>query len=304
MYPNNGRDARAWMVLLAVSCLMGLLILPGLASAQEEVIEAGDAPTSWNNFAALMTAYPAGGPLGVQANFPVVVFPSAPASPDGYGMCHLWGPSYLGPPVMPSKTPEFDADNGFDADGVNNIDPVANTPDQDGHDDGVVFPSVLPDCGIVNITVRGVAAGDQYVNAWFDWNRDGDWNDGSVCGCGDNEWAVQDFQVPAGVFSVSIPIVPCHPVADTDPLWARVTLSPESSDVMGDEWQAGAVKSWVGCPTDGETEDYYLMPEAPPEEFVPEWGSIALLSSGLAGLAGYATLRLRSGQALRWRTRE
>jgi len=38
-------------------------------------------------------------------------------------------------------------------------------------------------------------------------------------------------------------------------------------------------------------------------EFVPEWGSIALLGSGLAGLAGYATLRLGSGQALRWRKR-
>ena len=34
----------------------------------------------------------------------------------------------------------------------------------------------------------------------------------------------------------------------------------------------------------------------PHVEFVPEWGSIALLGSGLAGLAGYATLR--------WRTRE
>lgn len=39
-------------------------------------------------------------------------------------------------------------------------------------------------------------------------------------------------------------------------------------------------------------------------EFVTEPGTIMLLGSGLAGLAGYSALRLRSGEALRWRRRE
>lgn len=40
------------------------------------------------------------------------------------------------------------------------------------------------------------------------------------------------------------------------------------------------------------------------EEFVPEPGTIMLLGSGLVDLGAYATLRLLSGQALRWRTIE
>jgi hypothetical protein len=42
----------------------------------------------------------------------------------------------------------------------------------------------------------------------------------------------------------------------------------------------------------------WLFADVCEEDFVPEPGTMVLLGSGLAGLAGYATLRLRSRRAL------
>jgi hypothetical protein len=309
--------ARVWALLLSAACLLGILILPAMAQAQDGLMggeptawtDVGDAPTSYNNFLVQMTAYPAGGPPGVLASFPVVAFPVAPPSPDGYGLCHgAYSPSYLGPPPLPSKSGEWDADTMPDADGLTNIDPKTDTADRDGHDDGVTFPSTLPHCTPVNISVEGWilvvgAAPEYYIEAWFDWNRDGDWNDGGACGCGSDEWAIQDFAVvpdATGRFTASIAIIPCHPGSEKDPLWARVTLSDEQFGALGPQWQAGGRPIDSACLEDGETEDYYLQA---PVEFVPEPGSMLLLGSGLAGLAGYATFRLRGARGRRERTR-
>jgi len=122
---------------------------------------------------------------------------------------------------------------------------------------------------------------------------------------------------PAGEFGpFAIPMNP-----DGTFLFDIYLMCPECRDMLGiqvlgdyldlyGDWQPGDYGEWAVA-LEGATEQVQgalYFAEDPSdceveEEFVPEPGTIMLLGSGLAGLAGYATLRLRSGQALRWRTR-
>ena len=214
-----------------------------------------------------MTAYPKGGPAGVLAHFPTVWDPTLPAI--WFGPRHVYSNIvWLGPNV----TWEDEADIGPDQDGVNNIDPPADTPDQDVADDGVQLPLTLPHCQPTTfnyvVTVMTTTP-PLFLNVWFDWNRDGTWDDVLTCTVpGDApEWAIQDLalgSLPPGTYTFTTPaFLPWHPGGDWfDPIWMRITLS---------EGPPGTAMPEGGAPPGliyslGETEDYYFEPPAPPAD--------------------------------------
>ncbi|PXF57736.1 MAG: hypothetical protein C4B59_14670 [Candidatus Methanogaster sp.] len=227
----------------------------------------GDAPDSTNSFTASMTAYP-----GVSANFPTVYGAGSPPH----------GPIHRQPKALAflgkSVSLESEADIGPDEDGVNNLYPPNDEANHDVSDDGVNMPLVLVHCEpntfeyvvtVVNPLQRSV-----YVNVWFDWNRDGDWDD--VMKCPEStgtvpatapEWAVQNQQLHLsgpGVFTFTTPRfvawLPPQVEAKPSARWMRITLSERkwapfvgtSSAVIlhaGGSGPAGGYRY-------GETEDY------------------------------------------------
>ena len=243
--------------------------------------ELGDAPDSSNTIGAQMTAYPKGGPAGVPAMYPTVYQVGSPP----HGPIH-WHPSavaYLGPAV----SLENEADVGPDEDGVNNIVPANDAPDLDNFDDGVQVPLVLPHCEFttfdytVTVVPLLIEPPPLYVNVWFDWSRDGDWDDNMECQDVSGavtpvpEWAVQNQElnfVTHGQYTVTTPAFMCwHPAGgEQNPIWMRITLSeqkwqpPVSASIPGFGGSGPATGYKLG-----ETEDYYFAPEAPPPEPKP-----------------------------------
>ncbi len=236
-------------------------VISGYSGPTEE-FDLGDAPDSSNTFGVVMSAYPA---MGVLANFPTVFAAGSPP----YGPKHLQplAVAWLGPAV----SLENEADIGLDQDGVNNLNPPADMPDQDFVDDGVLnMPLVLPHCRLTQfqytINVVNPAVG-LYVNVWFDWNRDGDWDD--IMTCQQNnapEWAVQNQffaagSLPVGLNTVTTPtFYPWHPSGITEDMeiWMRITISEQP-------WAGGGIIGGGGSgPATGydygETEDYRFVP--------------------------------------------
>ena len=114
---------------------------------------------------------------------------------------------------------------------------------------------------------------DLWVNVWFDWNRDGDWDDDGSTNpemvAGDrkvSEWAVQNqylYGLPIGTHKIATPgFLAWHLDKGPEKVWMRITLSEKP-------WKGGATPGVLGNggsgPVEGyeigETEDYLITPE-------------------------------------------
>lgn len=224
----------------------------------------GDAPDSTNNHGFVMTAYSSGGV--VQANYPTVFNDGTGAGPRGPLHVNVPLVAYLGKKI----TSEAEADTGLDEDGVNNIEPRKDSADTDKGDDGVAVPLNLPSCQWVTFDYQVTVVDpkiDLWVNVWFDWNRDGDWDDAPACDAGAAaEWAVQNqylFNLPAGLNQVTTPaFLPWHRKSSQEGIWMRITLSEQPWKGGSNPGQTGNGGSGPsGKYQVGETEDYYFLPQ-------------------------------------------
>ena len=245
----------------------GLLTVSCEGVQTQDKPDLGDAPDSTNNAGSAMTAYPAGGPTGVRANYPTVHLSGTGVGPFGPAHLNAQIVAHLGKKI----TRETEADTGLDQDGVNNIRPSANSSNLDQGDDAVVVPLSMPACRwttfdyTVNVVDPNV---DLYVNVWFDWNRDGDWDDTLECATAPApEWAVRNqllFKLPVGLNQITTrAFLPWYPTTGPEEIWMRITLSEQP--FKGGSAPAGKVGAGGSGPLEkylfGETEDYYFAPD-------------------------------------------
>lgn len=259
-----------YRLALLVAILL-LIASPAFASARPASddppvpSDLGDAPDSTNHFGVGMSAYP-----GVPANFPTVYDP-ATGLPRGPRHLAPKADSWLGASI----SGEADADLLPDADGVRNIIPPANNPNNDWFDDGVfpVNPNdiVLPQCQRTDFNyivsgAAGVMSHPARVNVWIDFDRDGDWNDTLTCvtpagvAVSVPEWVVQNqvVTVMPGSQVYTTPLFASFHLGGHAPTWMRITLAGQPAPVSAAGVADG--RGPAGGYQIGETEDYYLTP--------------------------------------------
>ena len=195
-----------------------------------------------------------------------VVWPAAASAAPDLGDAPDGAPAgYVGKPSVAGAFPSKLASRGPRHDGAGALrlglgwsdEPDSLQVDRDDGDDGASFEGRR--CATSTLTTvidtsRLPAAertsGTVYVNAWFDFNRDGDWDDASD-GCAP-EWAIRNLPVKASEITGGKGIVPIEleggkQVAE---LWFRVTVT------LGEPAIDGGGRGRAGAYANGETEDY------------------------------------------------
>lgn len=144
--------------------------------------------------------------------------------------------------------------------------------DRDEFDDGVVIGGNLIPGGNIELAVTISTSGDpgryditkpnmvMYLNAWIDWNCDGDWEDPGekIIGTGNPATNTQKFASPANpVYNILIP----ESAGDCD-WWLRVRLDyAEDVGAANWMWTDPSLKQEKGFAFFGEVEDYHIVRE-------------------------------------------
>jgi hypothetical protein len=103
---------------------------------------------------------------------------------------------------------------------------------------------------------------EAFLNIWFDWNQDGDWNDTVQChGTNVFEHAIYNSQIgyrpflgPASTLQPPFVLPPIQVGPNSGYVWARFTISQQSLPYPCDPFLCDG----SGDFSDGETEDYLL----------------------------------------------
>jgi hypothetical protein len=126
-----------------------------------------------------------------------------------------------------------------DSDGQPNASSLGDDNDGSDDDDGITFTSPLAQS--IQNSIDIVASANGYINAWMDFNRDGDWDDA-------NENIISENAVTSGTNTINFQ------VPDID-----LTGAPRTIEVSSRfRYSTQQSLSYTGAAPDGEVEDYLI----------------------------------------------